>query len=161
MLKVNDTISCAYHPDVKAKITLESTPWSRKIFYVWEKKVDWIMLIGEISLKTGLSRDTIRYYEKIGLIKINKRQRRDNNYKEYSAEIIERLEIIKRAKYLGFSLQEIKELIDAWANKTLTIDERIELFESRIALLDEKILRLNEVKSLIRKRIKQIKEEGQ
>ncbi|WP_051312779.1 MerR family transcriptional regulator [Sporocytophaga myxococcoides] len=124
------------------------------------KKVYSIMLIGEISLKTGLSRDTIRYYEKIGLIKINKRQRRDNNYKEYSAEIIERLEIIKRAKYLGFSLQEIKELIDAWANKTLTIDERIELFESRIALLDEKILRLNEVKSLIRKRIKQIKEDG-
>ncbi|WP_293894669.1 MerR family transcriptional regulator [Sporocytophaga sp.] len=118
------------------------------------------MLIGEISLKTGLSRDTIRYYEKIGLIKLNKKQRRDNNYKEYSAEIIERLEIIKRAKYLGFSLQEIKELIDAWANKTLTVDERIELFESRIALLDEKILRLNEVKSLIRKRIKQIKEEG-
>jgi len=124
------------------------------------KKNDWIMLIGEISLKTGLSRDTIRYYEKIGLIKINKRQRRDNNYKEYSAEIIERLEIIKRAKYLGFSLQEIKELIDAWANKTLTVEERIELFESRIAMLDEKILRLNEVKSLIRKRIKQIKEEG-
>ncbi|MBO9700427.1 MAG: MerR family transcriptional regulator [Sporocytophaga sp.] len=124
------------------------------------KKNEWIMLIGEISLKTGLSRDTIRYYEKIGLIKLNKKQRRDNNYKEYSAEIIERLEIIKRAKYLGFSLQEIKELIDAWANKTLTVDERIELFESRIALLDEKILRLNEVKSLIRKRIKQIKEEG-
>ncbi|GAL85434.1 hypothetical protein MYP_2663 [Sporocytophaga myxococcoides] len=118
------------------------------------------MLIGEISVLTGLSRDTIRYYERIGLIKINKRQRRDNNYKEYSNEIIERLEIIKRAKYLGFSLQEIKELIDAWANKTLTNEERIELFESRIALLDEKILRLNEVKSLIRKRIKQIKEDG-
>lgn len=119
-----------------------------------------IMLIGEISAITGLSRDTIRYYEKIGLIKINKRQRRDNNYKEYSNEIIERLEIIKRAKHLGFSLQEIKELIEAWANKTLNNNERIELFESRIALLDEKILRLNEVKSLIRKRIKQIKEEG-
>jgi MerR family copper efflux transcriptional regulator len=119
-----------------------------------------IMLIGKISAITGLSRDTIRYYEKIGLIKINKRQRRDNNYKEYSNEIIERLEIIKRAKHLGFSLQEIKELIEAWANKTLNNNERIELFESRIALLDEKILRLNEVKSLIRKRIKQIKEEG-
>ncbi|MCR6642959.1 MAG: MerR family transcriptional regulator [Sporocytophaga sp.] len=124
------------------------------------EKVLKIMLIGEISALTGLSRDTIRYYEKIGLIKINKRQRRDNNYKEYSNEIIERLEIIKRAKHLGFSLQEIKELIEARANKTLNNNERIELFESRIALLDEKILRLNEVKSLIRKRIKQIKEEG-
>jgi MerR family Zn(II)-responsive transcriptional regulator of zntA len=117
------------------------------------------MLIKEVAEKTGFSKDTIRYYEKLGLIKIGKKSRRGNNYKEYNEEIIDRLQIIKRAKHLGFSLNEIKELIESWANKSLSKKERIELFKSRIKLIDDKIKRLKEVRSYIEERIKQIQKE--
>ena len=42
------------------------------------------MLIGELSQRTNLSRDTIRFYEKQGIISVSRKERRDNNYKEYS-----------------------------------------------------------------------------
>jgi MerR family transcriptional regulator, copper efflux regulator len=114
------------------------------------------MLIGEIADKTGFSRDTIRYYEKMGLIKVGKKSRRDNNYKEYPDSVLERLQIIRRAKHLGFSLREIGDLIESWAGKTLTKEERIGLFKSRIKLIEEKIEKLREVKYFIKVRIKEI-----
>ena len=117
------------------------------------------MLIQEVAWQTGFSRDTIRYYEKIGLIRTTRKQRRDNNYKEYNEEIIERLLIVKRAKNLGFSLREIKELIDLWAGKSLSKEERIELFRSRLALIEDKIARLEGVRHLILERIDQVRKE--
>ncbi|MFN0293524.1 MerR family transcriptional regulator [Pedobacter helvus] len=59
------------------------------------------MLIGELVAKTGLSRDTVRFYEKQGLIAVGRKQRRENNYKEYSDEVLERLLTIKRLKNFG------------------------------------------------------------
>ncbi|MDQ3394134.1 MAG: MerR family transcriptional regulator [Bacteroidota bacterium] len=114
------------------------------------------MLIGEVSSITGLSRDTIRYYEKLGLIKVQKKSRRENNYKEYSEETIERLEIIKRAKHLGFTLKEIEEFMYSWLTKSLSDEERVSLFENRIRIIDQKIDKLNEVKAYIQERIGQI-----
>lgn len=69
------------------------------------------MLIGELSAKTGLSRDTIRFYEKQGLIKVSRGQRRDNNYKEYPEEVVDRLLTVKRLKGLGFTLNESGDLL--------------------------------------------------
>lgn len=117
------------------------------------------MLIGEVVEKTGFSKDTIRYYEKIGLIKVEKKQRRHNNYKEYSSEVIERLEIIKRAKHLGFSLSEIASLIHSWLSKSLTTSERISLFQSRIDLLQDQINKMEEVKTFLQNRIDQLEQD--
>jgi MerR family copper efflux transcriptional regulator len=117
------------------------------------------MLIGEVAEKTGFSRDTIRYYEKIGLIKVGKKNRRDNNYKEYSEETLERLRIIGRAKHLGFSLAEIQDLMYSWLSKSLSKNERISLFKGRIAMIDEKIEKLREVRSYIEKRIAEVEKE--
>lgn len=117
------------------------------------------MLIGEVAEKTGFSRDTIRYYEKIGLIKVGKRSRRENNYKEYSEDTLERLRIIGRAKHLGFSLAEIGELMYFWLSKSLSKTERIALFQNRILMIDEKMEKLHEVKSYIEKRISEIEKE--
>lgn len=117
------------------------------------------MLINEVVERTGFSRDTIRYYEKFGLIKIPSRNRRDNNYKEYDEAIVERLLIVKRAKHLGFSLKEIKDLINFWAEKSLSKEERISLFKSRVDMIDDKINRLKEVRALIESRIREIEKE--
>ena len=69
------------------------------------------MLIGELAAKSGLSRDTIRFYEKQGLISVSWKERRDNNYKEYSDEVLETLLTIKRVKSFGFTLNEAADLI--------------------------------------------------
>jgi DNA-binding transcriptional MerR regulator len=69
------------------------------------------MLIGEVSKQTGLSRDTIRYYEKSGLLKRDKKARRENYYKEYSDLDLKVLFLIQLMKEYGFTLNEIREFI--------------------------------------------------
>jgi DNA-binding transcriptional MerR regulator len=100
------------------------------------------MLIGELSARTGLSRDTIRFYEKQGLIKLHKKERRDNNYKEYSEATLNRLETIVLIKNLGFTLNETADLLDKIAFKEATCNNMQALLEKKMALLDAKIMDL-------------------
>jgi DNA-binding transcriptional MerR regulator len=65
--------------------------------------------IGQVARKTGLSIDTIRFYEKEGLLPPPIRT--SNGYRLYSALEVSDLEFIQRAQGLGFSLSEIRELI--------------------------------------------------
>jgi DNA-binding transcriptional MerR regulator len=97
------------------------------------------MLIGELSAKTGLSRDTIRFYEKQGLLLLGRKERRDNNYKEYTDTAVGRLLMIKRLKGLGFTLNETGDLLAMMEEKLATCDNVEELFSQKVALLDEKI----------------------
>lgn len=108
------------------------------------------MLIGELSKRTGFSHDTIRFYEKKGLIGVNKKERRDNNYKEYPEHVYERLMLIKTVKALGFTLNEIDELIEAWdeesascSNLTTHLTDKIKRVDDQIKLLQEIKLKLN------------------
>ncbi len=67
------------------------------------------MLIGELSHISGFSKDTLRYYEKLGIIQgIG---RKNNSYREYGYETLKILEIIHVGKDLGFTLTEIKKFI--------------------------------------------------
>ncbi|GAA6766250.1 hypothetical protein AAFH68_21900 [Flavobacterium sp. CGRL1] len=76
------------------------------------------MLINELSKRTGLSIHTIRYYENLGMIEgFTNEKVKSNNYKHYSDNVIERLEIIIEAKEVGFTLAEIKKNIDSLVRK--------------------------------------------
>jgi DNA-binding transcriptional MerR regulator len=97
------------------------------------------MLIGELSAKTGLSRDTIRFYEKEELIKVGRKQRRPNNYKEYDETVLERLYLIKRIKNFGFTLQETADLLSLIAVNAATCDEMRSRTTQKIAAIDSKI----------------------
>ena len=72
------------------------------------------MLIGELVERSGLTKDTIRFYEKKGLITLEKKSRRENNYKEYSEQVLEKLMLIRRLKKMGFTLHEIDTFLDLW-----------------------------------------------
>lgn len=98
------------------------------------------MLIGELVAKTGLSRDTIRFYEKQGLITISRKQRRENNYKEYSEQVLERLLTIKRLKNFGFTLNESAEILVMIDVKEATCSNVNEMIEKKVQLLDAKIM---------------------
>ena len=113
------------------------------------------MLIGELSKRTGFSHDTIRFYEKKGLIEVNKKERRDNNYKEYPESVYDKLILIKTVKELGFTLNEIDAFIQAWndenascSNLTHYLSEKIDRVDQQMQLLQ--LVRLKLTQSLER-----------
>lgn len=100
------------------------------------------MLIGEITRRTGVPKDTIRYYERLGLVRLAIRGRRSNNYKEYADETPERLVQVAQLKALGFTLAEIGELLevigrnaDLCGNLPERVDEKIRGIDERIRAL--------------------------
>lgn len=107
------------------------------------------MLIGELSKKSGLSRDTIRFYEKQGFIKIGRRDRRVNNYKEYSEDVLKRLLLIKTAKSYGFTLNESAEIISLVDAKLASCGTISRIAASKVSIIDKKIAELQALKKLI------------
>ncbi|MDB5091369.1 MAG: hypothetical protein JWR09_5363 [Mucilaginibacter sp.] len=116
------------------------------------------MLIGELSSKSGLSRDTIRFYEKQGLIKVGRKDRRDNNYKEYPEGVLETLRTIKRVKNFGFTLNEIADLVGMIAIKEATCNNVSDMIASKVELLDAKILGLIALRNQLINGVKKCKD---
>lgn len=67
------------------------------------------LTIGEVARRAGIGVETIRFYERKGLI--DEPPRRASGYRQYEGDAVERLRFIRRAKELGFSLKEIAELL--------------------------------------------------
>jgi MerR family transcriptional regulator, copper efflux regulator len=108
------------------------------------------MLINELSKKTGVTPHTIRYYEKYGLIKGKRKDEvKSNNYFHYDEEVVYKLELIRDAKAIGFSLSEIKSLIDAWYSKRFTVAKKIAILDEKLLAIDEKIKQLKGMKKLL------------
>jgi DNA-binding transcriptional MerR regulator len=104
------------------------------------------MLIGELSKQTGLSRDTIRFYEKKGLIALGRKERRFNNYKEYSADTLQRLLQIKRIKGFGFTLSEAAEFLEMIGNNQASCENVSDKISIKVTLIDRKIADLEAIK---------------
>lgn len=102
------------------------------------------MLIGQLAKQTGFSRDTIRYYEKIGLIVLPKRARRENNYKDYPDNVVDTLKAIRKYKELGFTLEEIRELLVLQSIRVLDVSKLLQIVERKITGLDTEIEKLHE-----------------
>ena len=67
------------------------------------------MKIGELATATSTKVETVRYYEKIGLL--SPPARSASNYRSYGNEHLARLSFIRRARYLGFTLEAVRELL--------------------------------------------------
>jgi DNA-binding transcriptional MerR regulator len=72
-----------------------------------------MMQIGEVADRVGLSLRTVRYYEEMGLLSPEKRT--EGGFRLYTDAQVDRLNLIKRMKPLGFSVQEMRELLEARA----------------------------------------------
>lgn len=107
------------------------------------------MLIGELTRRTGLSKDTIRFYEKQGLIQVGKKERRDNNYKEYSEATYKKLLSIKMIKGLGFTLNETSVLLGMIETNEATCTNVASKIQEKVTVLDEKIRELVNVRTML------------
>lgn len=108
------------------------------------------LFIGKVAEQAGVNPKTIRYYEAIGLLP--KPRRGENRYRLYSKEAIERLQFIKKAQGLGFTLSEIKEIIEIRQMGQEPCIHVQALLEWKIADLDQ---RLNDLVTL-RKKLKRL-----
>ena len=99
--------------------------------------------IGQVAKHAGLSVETVRYYEKRGLIPAP--QRLDSGYRVYPESILQRLHFIQRCKELGFSLQEISELLSLQTDPSAPSALVKAQVENKITLVREKIQALRKI----------------
>lgn len=104
-------------------------------------------MIGELSKKTGVSIETIRFYERESLIK--PLARRESGYRTYDEAAISRLKFIKRSKDLGFSLKEIGELLSLNSNKKSRCNSVKEKAEKKVEEIQTKIDDLTRMKTVL------------
>jgi MerR family Zn(II)-responsive transcriptional regulator of zntA len=92
----------------------------------------------------------LRYYENYGLFKgVSDEKVKTNNYKHYDESLVERIELIKEAKEIGFTLSEIKNLLDSWFNKRFSIEKKVEILEAKVKEIDGKIRQLKQVRKFL------------
>ena len=106
------------------------------------------VLIGEVSRKLGLSRDTIRYYEKRGLLKVT-RSEGTNSYKNYTEANMRTLLQITKCKSFGFTLQEISEILELVGEDEANCGVMRQKVKNKIDMIDQKIEALKELKNSI------------
>jgi MerR family transcriptional regulator, copper efflux regulator len=107
------------------------------------------MLIGELAKKTGLTKDTIRFYEKRGLIEAQERQAGMRTYMDFSPEMVDRVAMIAQGKSLGFTLSEMKHLMNTWGNTEMPILEKLKIIDSKLHEITDKIQQLEQIKNYL------------
>jgi len=110
------------------------------------------MTIGRLARKTGVSVDTLRFYERKGLIVRPRRML--SGYRNYSDEVIDRLQFVKDAKGLGFSLREIQELLMLGVTSTRECGPITRKAEAKLSQMTEEIARLQRLRRTLRRMIR-------
>ncbi len=99
--------------------------------------------IGALSKKTGVKVPTIRYYEQIGLIEAPVRT--EGNQRRYKHSGLERLAFIQHARQLGFSLEDIRELVELSLHPEVSCAEANEIAERHLVEVRERIAKLRKL----------------
>jgi DNA-binding transcriptional MerR regulator len=98
------------------------------------------MRIGELSKLTGVSVDALRFYEAKGLIQ--PASRTESGYRQYAPTTATQVAFLKTAQELGFSLQEIADVMPALTQGSLPLAEVQQRMQAKLAALDQQIERL-------------------
>lgn len=105
------------------------------------------LLRGELARRTGCNLETIRYYEKIGMMP--EPPRTGSGYRSYDEAHVSRLRFILRARELGFSLDDVRGLLALVDGGTQTCAEVKELTEGHLAVVREKITDLKRIEKVL------------
>jgi len=105
------------------------------------------LTIGKVARLAGVGIETIRFYERGGLVADPPRKL--SGYRQYGAETVSRLRFIHRARELGFSLGEIKELLFLRVDPSQTCGHIVEKAQQKIHEIDEKVQTLLRMKEAL------------
>lgn len=104
------------------------------------------MNVSHAARRSGLPAKTIRYYEDIGLIQPD---RAANGYRDYTADDIHRLAFLKRARGLGFSIEECRQLMALYRDRSRASHDVREIAKSHVDAIGEKIRELESMRTTL------------
>jgi MerR family mercuric resistance operon transcriptional regulator len=105
------------------------------------------LTIGQVAKAAGVGIETIRFYEREGIIA--EPPRRESGYRDYGGEVVTRLRFIKRAQELGFSLKEISGLLALRVNPKENCERVKKRAEAKLEEIDLKIRDLKRIKKVL------------
>ncbi len=107
------------------------------------------MTIGQVAKKAGIGIETIRFYERKGLI--DEPPRKESGYRQYDAGVVDRLVFIQQAKMLGFTLAEIQELLSLKISPETTSREIKKIAEAKLVDIEAKVKMLRRMQRTLKK----------
>jgi MerR family copper efflux transcriptional regulator len=105
------------------------------------------LLIGEVAKRTGFPPPTIRYYEEVGLLK--KPSRAESGYRSYSSRTVDELLFVKKAQALGFSLDEIAEILKLSRSGQKPCQRVLALSHKHLDAIDSRIRELQKFRGYL------------
>jgi MerR family mercuric resistance operon transcriptional regulator len=103
--------------------------------------------IGQVAQAAGVNIETIRYYERCGLL--SDPGRRESGYRAYPPDTVARVQFIKRAQQLGFTLREIAGLLALRVDAETTCDQVREQAEAKLAEIDARIADMQQIRGAL------------
>ena len=116
------------------------------------------LTIGKVAKRAGVGVETVRFYEREGLIP--QPARRSSGYRQYQPDAIRRIQFIRHAKELGFTLKEIAELFELRVDPESTCADVRKRARAKIADIDQKIERLVRMKSALGRLVNKCRGKG-
>ncbi len=103
--------------------------------------------IGQVARRAGVGVETVRFYEREGLVESP--PRRASGYRQYSEQAVKRIRFIKRAQQLGFSLKEITELLMLRVDAQIPCEEVKKRAEAKLAEVERKVIELQRMRQAL------------
>jgi len=103
------------------------------------------LTVGHVARRAGVSPHTVRYYDRVGLLKAASRT--GAGYRDYSEDALERLRFIRDAQRLGLRLQDIRDLLEIRDRGQCPCGHTRQLMEARLTLVRAEIRRLRDIES--------------
>ena len=113
--------------------------------------------IGQVAQETGLSIDTIRFYEKQGLLR--RSPRTEGGFRLFGISDIETLKFVRKAQELGFSLNEIRELLILRSDHVPACSHVKELLDQKLTAVEQKIGELQNLERSLKRALQKCKRE--
>ncbi|WP_201617371.1 MerR family transcriptional regulator [Psychrobacter urativorans] len=111
------------------------------------------LLIGTLATRANTTKDTVRHYDQLGLLKSRKRQAGSRLYTEFHPECIERIELIKSAQAIGFTLTEIKDSLNDYYDGHLDLNEQLIITQQKLEQVKKQQANINRMVELLTERV--------
>lgn len=114
--------------------------------------------IGELAKQAKVNIETIRYYERRGLLEEPPRNK--SGHRQYTTEVVRRTQFIKRCQTIGFSLNEILSILELKITPGSTCSDMQSRVSEKIKTVEEKIVELNQIKKALGRMLKKCSGKG-